>query len=355
MSVSFSLSKAGLEVYDVVEVEKKDEKDKDKDKDKKDDKKKSDSSSKDKTTVSSDTLEAANNFKLETGEISKIYYIGQLYSDSFEQDYTDISSNSSVSLPINYINQVYKGRRVSLKKGWQTSDKFTWDKMATAITGFITEITWNKDKVEIKINGMDKLLDQEKKFKFTKTKRSEIVTKIIEAAGLKAKVDVTGLKDDVTNFTNISSSSKKSSGTSKSTGSASIDEAVQKAIDGVTDDLTKAKNIDKAFKSYIIYKLYYNAQYSDLEAAWKAQWLNCADGANVLCAMFLSAGLDAVILHVDPEYSEGYGHYIVRVKVNGQTYYTDNAASTGSHTTRPFGQVFGQPIGSEVGTKISPE
>ena len=40
-------------------------------------------------------------------------------------------------------------------------------------------------------------------------------------------------------------------------------------------------------------------------------------------------------------------------QATGKEYYTDNAASSGSHTSRPFGEVFGQPIGDEVGTRIS--
>ena len=47
---------------------------------------------------------------------------------------------------------------------------------------------------------MTKLLDQEKKFSFKQTKRSKILKEMIEAAGLKAKIDVTGLKDDVIDY-----------------------------------------------------------------------------------------------------------------------------------------------------------
>ena len=358
MAVSYGLSKVGLEVYtttDKDEEEKKKEEEKNKDSEKESDST-SDKKEEDKTPeiISPEIGEEGNKFKLENAPIKQINYIGELYSDSFEQDYTDISSNASISVPITYLKYFYKGRKVCLKKGLQNDTKYKWKDMKSAVLGFVTEITYNNTKVDIRINGMDKLLDVEKQFTFKQTKRSEIVTKIIEAAGLKADVNVKGLVDDVTDFTNVSSSGSSDNTSGQSTGSATIDEAVENAIKGITDPLAKAKAIDRAFKSHVIYNLYWDCDYpNDLDAAWKDGTLNCADGANILCAMFLKAGLSAVILHVPPEYSEGYGHYIVKVTIGGKEYYTDNAASSGYHTSRPFGEVFGQPIGSEVGTRIS--
>ena len=77
--------------------------------------------------------------------------------------------------------------------------------------------------------------------------------------------------------------------------------------------------------------------------------MNCADGANVLCAMFIAGGFKAVILHVT-------SHYIVRVTVGGKDYLTDSSGAEGAHNQRPFGDVFtydGFTDGEEVGTKIS--
>ena len=358
MAVSYGLSKVGLEVYtttDKDEEEKKKEEEKNKDSEKESDST-SDKKEEDKTPeiISPEIGEEGNKFKLENAPIKQINYIGELYSDSFEQDYTDIISNASISVPITYLKYFYKGRKVCLKKGIQNDTKYKWKDMKSAVLGFVTEITYNNIKVDVRINGMDKLLDVEKQFTFKQTKRSEIVTKIIEAAGLKADVNVKGLVDDVTDFTNVSSSGSSDNTSGQSTGSATIDEAVENAIKGITDPLAKAKAIDRAFKSHVIYNLYWDCDYpNDLDAAWKDGTLNCADGANILCAMFLKAGLSAVILHVPPEYSEGYGHYIVKVTIGGKEYFTDNAASSGYHTSRPFGEVFGQPIGSEVGTRIS--
>lgn len=350
MAVKYSLSKAGLEVYTTEPMTKESDESK---KDKNNEKESSDTTEDTQNTASDVTMDSSTNFTLENGETKQIDYVGELLSDSFEMDYSELSSNSSVSVPIKYVNLFFKGKKVALKKALQDGS-LKWKDMDTTVIGFVTELTWNKDKVDIKISGMDKLMEVDKQFTFKQTKRSEIIKQIIEASGLKAKVDATGLVDDVIDFTNVSSSGSSDSASAQASGSASIDEAVKKAIAGKTSDLEKAKAIDAAFKSYIIYDFYEDCDYpNDLEAAWKDGHLNCADGANILCAMFLAAGLNAVIIHVPPEYSEGYGHYIVKVTINGKDYYTDNAASSGYHTSRPFGEVFGQPIGDEVGTRIS--
>ena len=327
MSVSFSLSKAGLEVYTTEPMEQE-----------------TDNSDSDSDSDSSDMEVDSQKIVYQNGEITQIDYIGELYSDSFEMDYADISSNSSVSVPIEYLNYFFKGKKIAFKKAWQNGP-LNWDEMETAVLGFVTELTWNKDKIDVKISGMDKLLDEEASFDFTQTKRSEVVKQIIEASGLKAEVDPTGLVDDVIDFTTTSSSDDEGSG--DSTGSATIDETVEKAIKGKKNPLDKAKAIDQAFKSHVIYSYYYDVHHPDLDEAWSNAHLNCADGANVLCAMFIKAKLKAVIMHVP-------NHYIVKLTISGKTYYTDNAASDGQHTTRAFGEVWNNNTsGSEVGTRIS--
>ena len=323
MVTSYKLSRAGLEVYTTSKVETQ-------------------------VSSSSSTEEDANdNFALQNGVINQIDYIGEIYSDNFEYDYSGISSNASVSLPIEFLKYFFKGKKVALKKAWQTGDKLKWVDMETAVTGFVSEISYTQDKVEIKIKGMDVLLDAEKSFDFKQTKRSEIIKKIIEASGLKAEVNVIGLDDDITDFTSTSSSSSDNTDAEiKSTGSESIDEAVKNAISGKSDELSKAKSIDSAFKEHVIYDYYFDVHHPDLDEAWKNAHLNCADGANVLCAMFIAGGLKAVIVHTD-------GHYIVKLNISGKTYFTDNAANSGNHTSRPFGEVWrGITSGSEVGTKI---
>lgn len=166
----------------------------------------------------------------------------------------------------------------------------------------------------------------------------------------KAYRDAVNKNNTTTNTTSTTTKTNnvKTKGT---TGSAKIDKVVEQAIKGKTKPLAIAKAVDKAFKNHIIYSYYYNAQKTGgnskrYESAWKNAHLNCADGANILCAMFNYAGIPATIIHVP-------SHYIVRVKVNGKYYYTDNASSSGNHTTRPFGKTWkGMTRGSNAGKSV---
>lgn len=289
--------------------------------------------------------EEKEGFVLQNGQITEIAYYDDLVSTNFEQDYEDISTNGSVSFVSVDDTRFYKGKKILLKKAYNPKK---WNELENCLMGFITEQTYSENGVDIKISGMSKLLDQEKQFTYKNTKISKILKDMIESAGLKANIDTAGLDDKKVDYTNVSSSSNN--GDASGTGSATIDEAVQKAIEGKTDDLSKAKAIDSAFKSHVIYDYYFDVRYPDLDKAWKHAHLNCADGANVLCAMFRSADLNAVIHHTPGE--DGKGHYIVIVTINGKQYPTDNAANSGNHTSRAFGSVWGPSSGSKVGTKI---
>lgn len=290
-------------------------------------------------------------YDLHRGEIIGTHYVNNITSMNFESDYKEMTSAGNIKLDDVDLSKSYKGVRIQLLSEWESpNSNLKWANLNQGVLGFITEQTFSENNVDIKVNGMTALMEEKVNFDFKQMKRSEILREIILTAGLKPMINVTGLDDDVTDFTSSSKdekSSSDSSGSAESSGSASIDEAAKKAIEGKTDDLAKAKAIDSAFKSHVYYKYYWNCHFSDIEKAWKDAHLNCADGANVLCAMFRAGGVNAVIVHTT-------GHYIVKVKAGGKTYYTDNAASTGSHTSRPFGEVWrGITNGSEVGTKIS--
>ena len=119
---------------------------------------------------------------------------------------------------------------------------------------------------------------------------------------------------------------------------------VRKAIGTKKDPKSRAIAIDKAFKSHIFYNYYECCYYTRDGKNFKNAWshgLNCADGANVLTALFRTAGLNADILH-------GPHHFFVRLKIDGKTYYTDNAAKSGNHTSRAFGSTWkGMTSGSK--------
>ena len=316
MTVTFSLSKAGLEVYTTEPIE----------------------NTTDPTTPESDdasnTTDSANNFVLQNGEIQQIDYIDELYSDSYEMDYSDISSNSSVSVPIEYINYFFKGKKIALKKAWQMGP-LNWEHMETAILGFVTELTWNNVKIDVKIGGMDKLLEAEAEFEFTQTKRSVIVTKIIEASGLKAKVDVTGLVDDIIDFKTSSSSS---SSDSPGIGDAEIDDLVKKWCKGKTSDLEKAKAIHAGLRDEvgIWYAYYTNSRYhTPSECLKHHKELNCGDTAILTAACMKSGGLIAyIVLRCDS------AHFFTVIEINGTKYYSDLTWSEGQRSQRPWNEVW---------------
>lgn len=303
MSVSFTLSHAGLEVY---------------------------STTNNPQISLSGSGEASSNFPLLNGDVTQIDYVGELYSDNFEQDYTDISSNATISLPIDYYSLIFKGKKVALKKGVNSSK---WDDMDTAVLGFVTEISYSKDKIDIKINGMDKLLDQEKKFSFKKTKRSKIVKKIIQASGLKAKVNVTGLRDDTTDFTNISSSSsgKSSSKSSLAGGEGEkIDSLVKKIVGDETDDLKKCKLIHEWLRKNVKYAGYECSKYHSAEECLKHKGaLNCADTARLTRAMMASAGLKCYVVHR----TTNGGHFWTIIEIGGKKYASDQTGSGSAFNT----------------------
>ena len=293
MSTTLSISKAGIEIYSTEAAPK--------------------------TSTTSAT--EVTSFPLQTGEINGVIYLGELYSDNFESDYTDISSNSTVSVPIDYLKYFQKGNRIALKKGNQNNDKFKWEDMGTAITGFISDVSYNKEKVDVKISGMDKLLDQEAKFSFKKTKRSKIIKKIIEASGLKAKVNVSGLKDDVTDFTNISESSDKSSSSTATGGEGEdIDSKVQEIIGSETDDYKKMVLIHEWLRKNNNYDYYSCSHKDSASACLKSLRNNCADTARLTRAMMSSAGLDAQVVHY---YAPVNGHFWTVITINGKEYASD--------------------------------
>ena len=324
MSSSFRLNKSGLEVYTTEEVEEEEEektpsKKKDEEEEEEEDE-----------TVETDTV---TNFKLCKGEINHIDYIGDIYSDSYEEDYSDISSNASISVPITYLNYMFKGRRAALRKGWQEDDNYTWEKMSTSVTGFITEITWNNVKVDLRISGMDKLMDETKQFNFEQQKRSEIVKQIIESVGLKAKVDVTGLEDDICDFTNESSSGDDEDSEGGYSGEVSDDiaKAAKQICKGKKTCLEKAKAIWKWCHDNMTYQGYSNSQ-KGAEICFKERSGNCCDHANVVVQMLKAVNVKCAYEHSGSCY--GTGHVWAVADCGGKTYRIDASVKS-----RGFDQV----------------
>lgn len=221
------------------------------------------------------------------------------------------------------------------------------------VYGFVTEVTHDQKGTEVEIKDWGYCLEENRiELGFENMKRSQIMEEVIKTYGLVPLVDLSGLRDDVISWDNSTSksSSDSSAGTGgDSTGSESIDQAVDNAIKGKTSCYDKAEAIYEAFRQHCYYEYYYNCEYpNDLDKAWQDAHLNCADGANVLSAMFQRGGIKATIVATP-------GHYIVRVNCDGKDYFCDSSGAEGQHNWRKFSDPVygGTTSGTDKGTHLS--
>ncbi|WP_296882113.1 transglutaminase-like domain-containing protein [uncultured Methanobrevibacter sp.] len=329
----------GISGFEVYETEKKKDKDKEKDskKSKTDEKKEEEKKDTSKSTEEnvSDAEKDLQKFIAMNGEIKEIAYYDEMYDNGFDEDYEGISNSGNASFPEVDTARFFKGKKICLKKANDTGTPLKWDDLVTCLLGFISEQTFSRGKVDLKLVGMSKLLDQEKQFTFTKTKRSKILKEMIEAAGLKCVIDVTGLKDDAIDYTNVSSSG--SSGTT-GIGDAEIDELVAKWCEGKTSDLDKAKAIHAGLRDDvgIWYDKYYNSRYhTPKKCLENHKHLNCGDTAILTCACMKSGGLNAHIeLRCDSE------HYFTVIVIDGTKYYSDLTWTQGQKSQRAWNDVW---------------
>lgn len=230
-------------------------------------------STKDKNVEKTSKDEEKEGFVLQNGTITEIAYFDEIVSDSFEQDYEDISCNGSVSFVSVDESRFYKGKKVFLKKGYNASK---WKHLESCLLGFITEQTYSEEGVEIKISGASKLLEQEKQFNYKDTKISKILKEMIESAGLKANINTDGLKDSKVDYSNVSSSGS-SSGLAGGQGKT-IDDLVAGWVGSETDELKKAELIHNGLRDDvgIWYAHYFNSRYHTPEKCLENhKHLNC--------------------------------------------------------------------------------
>lgn len=126
---------------------------------------------------------------------------------------------------------------------------------------------------------------------------------------------------------------------------------VKKTVGAETDQLKKAKLIDKGFKSVTHWSDYSDPQktwgnVNNYEKVFNGHYMNCADGANILCAFHNCAGIKSTIMHTT-------GHYIVRMTINGTYYWTDCSAANGQLCNKAFNEVYGYKGGSDCGTRLT--
>ena len=268
-------------------------------------------------TVKEDEKEG---FVLHNGEITEIAYYTGMSSNSFEYDYDDISSNATVVFPKVNQKRLYKGGKVLLKKAWQTPDtNLKWSDLKNCCMGFIIEQKKSEEEVNIRITGMNKLLEQKKQFNFTKTKRSKILKDIVEASGLKVKIDVTGLKDDVIDYTNITSTGDSNSNID--IGSSTVSELAQQVCQGCTTDREKAEAIHTYIFQHVRYPSpNYLNHHKCPRQVFKSGLSNCCDRARAGHEMANAVGLENRGVH-------GPGHVWVQYKINGEWVSSDPGRS----------------------------
>lgn len=270
-------------------------------------------------------------YVLQNGNITEISYYDRFYENSFEYDYEDISASGDASFPTVNQKKFYKGKRVCLKKAYNPKK---WDDLKTVLLGFITEQTYSNDHVDLEISGMTKLLDKKEKFDFKQMKRSEIVKSIIEAAGLKAEINIEDLKDDVIDYTNISSSESGVAGGQGET----IDELVKEWVGDETNELSKAKLVHQGLIEYgIHYKTYPDSIYHTPENCLKHahSGLNCGDTAILTNSCMRSAGLNSyIVLRCDHE------HYFTVIPIDGKKHYSDLTDGDSGYAHRAFDDTY---------------
>lgn len=306
--------------------------------DKKEEKKEEKEEEKEEEEEEEEVEENEDGFTLHQGEILEIYYYKNLNTLSSEHDYEEMSNKGSCEIPYHEtdLKQCYLGVRLCLRVDWEESnEKRILKELPESLLGFITEERFNNGLSELSISGMDKLMDKEYQFEFTQMKRSEIIIEMIKTAGLKPEVDVTGLQDDVIDYSNVSSSGDSDDSGSVGGEYASINEFVKKAIKGKKGARAKAEAVHNALKEIIRYAWYSCSHYpKDPEACLKnAGSLNCADTSCLTRACFSAAGLTARVVH-------GPGHFWTEVQLDGSWVASDLTGCTGCPSRRSLGQIY---------------
>lgn len=271
-------------------------------------------------------------FTLHQGEIQEIYYYRNLHNMGWDHDYEDMSNNGSCEIPYHEtdLSQCYLGVRLLLRADWEEyNEKRILKELPPAIEGFITEERFSNGLTSLTLAGRDKSLEEEYQFEFTQMKRSEIIIEMIKTAGLIPEVDVTGLQDDVIDYSNISSSGDDDSGSTGGEG-ADIDSLVKKIIKGKKGALAKAQAIHEWLKQNVRYGSYSCSQCStSAECLKKLTHLNCADTSRLTRAMMSSAGLKAYVAH----HSQGPGHFWTIIEIKGVKYASDQTGSGSAWNT----------------------
>lgn len=289
----------------------------------------------DETATEESTDEEENvGYKLHMGEILSTTYWGAFESASFESDYKEMTGSATLKIKSINLEKAYKGVRVHLLSAWDkgTSEKFQWSNLESALLGFIIEQSFADSQMTIKLGSMTKTMEMKYKFDFKQMRRSEIINQVILTAGLKPFINVDGLDDDITDFTNISSSGSSDGSSSDLAGGEGeeIDSLVRKIVGSERDELKKCKLIHEWLKQNVRYEYYECTRYNTPEKCLANKGhLNCADTARLTRAMMSSAGLNAYVVHR----TTNGGHFWTIIEIGGKKYASDQTGSGSEFNT----------------------
>lgn len=304
-------------------------------------------------------------FTLHQGDIIETHTYDRILNTSWSSDYEGMESSGSVTIPFHKddLQYIYKGVRCLLKTGRFVHDANDGDIQIDDSEGylcFITDVNISDNKLELSLNGYEKLLEQENILSFNNQRRSTILEEVIKMAGLVPVVDATGLPDELINW----STEKEKDKDGESGGASNIEQSdeLKDTMDTyelsaemrttsamsegfIPDDMdSKTKYLKAIGKAGTNYAEYVKGSknicdmISRLRAKWKyggyanSKWkdaedcfdhinqVNCADSAKLVKCCCDVCGFPCAILH---NKQGGGGHYFNVVKNNGKWYTVD--------------------------------
>ena len=108
---------------------------------------------------------------------------------------------------------------------------------------------------------------------------------------------------------------------------------VREVVGNENDVLKRCKKMHEYWRWKKVWTYYTNMRYTggsvaNLEKQWSRRGFNCGDGANYLSAFYACCGAKTgIYLTYDS------AHYIVKVEINGKTYWCDHSGGEGAHNT----------------------
>ena len=269
------------------------------------------------------TEEEDEGFSLHQGEIQEKYFYISLSDMDWDMDYEGLSNNGSATIPYTEtdLKQCYLGVRVLLRKGWQKyGETVPLKELPETFLAFIVEETFSDEMTKLSLSGMSKLLEQKYQFNFTQMKRSDIIKEVIKTAGLIPSVNVEGLDDPVIDYTNISSDSGSSGGSSEGV-SADVAELAKKVCKGKSGDRSKANAICNWIGTNIAYPANnYTDHRKCPSEVISSGYSNCCDRARLGYQMGKVVGLTGRGVH-------GPNHVWVQYQIDGEWVDSDPAGS----------------------------